>query len=146
MLKKLAITGIVLLIALSLTGQAFAQGAASGESQQAFAEGRAPVTPGTAIPGVSGGRLGYWELAGLGKSVAAGPVSGQVYNPFCAFGPYGIHGQYSIYGPYGMYGPGGPGYGSGLGFNGFGMNDPWTLVKQNNEEKAARQAAGTAPV
>jgi hypothetical protein len=39
-----------------------------------------------------------------------------------------------------MYGPGGPGYGSGLGFNGFGMNDPWTLYKQYYEEKALAAA------
>jgi hypothetical protein len=125
-LKKVTITGIVLLIALSVTWQAFAQVLAPG----------LPGTP-------TGGRLGYWELASLGKIPSSGPVDVPVYNPYCAFGPYGIHGQYSIYGPYGMYGPGGPGYGSGLGFNGFGMHDPWTLFKDYNVEKAIQAASGS---
>lgn len=131
-MKKVTITGIVLLIVISLTGQALAQVAAS-----APLVGSAPYAPG---PDTSVGRLGYWELASLGKSIPSGPVDIPVNNPFCAFGPYGIHGQYSIYGPYGMYGAAGPGYGSGLGFNGFGMNDPWTLVKQYNEEMAQASA------
>jgi hypothetical protein len=137
---------MLLIFVISLVPQASAQGAASGESQQAFVEGRAPATPGTAIPGVSGGRLSYWELAGMGRGAPSGPIDSTVYNPFSFFGPYGIHGQYSIYGPYGMYGPGGPGYGSGLGFNGFGMNDPWTLVKQHNQEMAAQGATGQTTV
>lgn len=143
-MKKLAIAGMVFLIVQSLTGQALSQGSASGVSQQAFSTGGVPFTPGTPIPGIPADRLSYWALAGMGKSVPSGPVEIPVYNPFCAFGPYGIHGQYSIYGPYGMYGPGGPGYGSGLGFNGFGMNDPWILLKQYNEEIASQTASGPA--
>jgi hypothetical protein len=41
-----------------------------------------------------------------------------------------------------MYGPGGPGYGSGLGFNGFGMNDPWMLFEQYKQEQAIQAASG----
>ncbi|OPY27175.1 MAG: hypothetical protein A4E28_02118 [Methanocella sp. PtaU1.Bin125] len=132
MSKKLAITGVILLIVISLACQSFAQGAATGPL---------PATPGTALPGIAVDRLSYWELAGLGKKVSAVPVGGELFNPYSIFGPYGIHGQYSIYGPYGMYGPGGPGYGSGLGFNGFGMNDPWMLYKQYLEGKAQLAAA-----
>jgi len=136
-----------LIFTLSLVPQASAQGAASGESIGAFERGQAPATPGTRVPGLAGGRLGYWELAGLGNAPGPGvlppvPDGGMPYNPFSVYGPYGLFDQYSIYGPYGMYGAAGPGYGSGLGFNGFGMNDPWTLVKQYNEEKVLQAASG----
>jgi hypothetical protein len=144
--RKLVIIGILLLFALSMAGHAFAQGAASGESQAAFEQGRAPAVPATRLPGLSSGPLSYATLAGMGKGeVSGGYADAMVYNPFSAYGPYGIYGQYGVYGPYGMYGPGGPGYGSGLGFNGFGMNDPWALVKIYNEEQA-RSGARLAPV
>ena len=149
MLKKLAITGIVLLLFLSLTCLSFAQetvsdkskqdsarGAVSDKSKQAPAKGPTGAAAAPAVPAVSSDRLSYWTLAGLGKSVPAGLIEGPIYNPYSIFGPFGIHGQYSIYGPYGMYGSGGPGYGSGLGFNGFGMNDPWMLYKQYMDGKA----------
>jgi hypothetical protein len=132
---------MLLLFVLSIVQPAFAQGAASGESIGAFQRGQAPATPGTQLPGITGGRLSYWELAGLGDAPAPGKLpptlnGGMPNNPFSVFGPYGIYGQYGVYGPYGMYGPAGPGYGSGLGFSGFGMHDPWLLVKQHELEQA----------
>lgn len=107
------IAAAALLFLISPAGPAFAQGAASGESITAYAEGTAPLTPGTVTPGLS-----YADLAGT----VSGAVPGRAYNAYGAYGPYG---QYAMYGPYGTYGPPGPGFGSGPGFNGFGMHDPW---------------------
>jgi hypothetical protein len=143
------------LFALSLVPPALAQGAASGESIGAFARGQAPVVPATKVPGLDTPRVGYWALAGLGRDpMALGKEppamldAGMPYNPFSIYGPYGIYDQYGMYGPYGMYGQGGPGYGSGYGFNGFGLHDEYELVKVHNEELAqlaAAQAQATTP-
>lgn len=148
MRKFLVITVLLLLFAVSLIPQALAQGAASGESIAAFARGQAPVTPATKVPGLSTPRVGYWALAGLGRDpLALGNLppsmlpAGMPFNPFSMYGPYGIYDQYGMYGPYGMYGQSGPGYGSGYGFNGFGLHDEWELVKIYNEQKAAQAAA-----
>lgn len=147
MRKLITITVLLLVLAVSLVPPALAQGAASGASIAAFERGQAPVTPATKVPGLSTPRVSYWALAGLGRDpLALGKQppamldGGMPYNPFCAFGPYGIFDQYGIYGPYGMYGSGGPGYGSGYGFNGFGLHDEWELVKVYNEQNAARAA------
>jgi hypothetical protein len=149
--KLLVITVLLLLFAVSLTPLAFAQGAASGESIAAFERGQAPVTPATKVPGLSTQRVGYWALAGLGRDpFALGSLppamlpGGMPYNPFSMYGPYGIYDQYGMYGPYGMYGSSGPGYGSGFGFNGFGLHDEYELVKVYNEQNAARAAAEKA--
>ena len=135
---------MLLLFVLSLIPQVFAQGAASGESIAAFQRGQAPVTPGTKVPGLSTPRVSYWALAGLGRDpLALGTLppavldGGMPYNPFSVYGPYGLFDQYGMYGTYGMYGPSGPGYGSGFGFNGFGLHDEWELVKVYNEQNAA---------
>lgn len=148
-LRKLLIIAVLsLLFAVSLVPPALAQGAASGESIGAFQRGQAPVTPATKVPGLSTPRVGYWSLAGLGRDPQAlgqqPPAmipAGMPYNPFSMYGPYGIFDQYGMYGPYGMYGSGGPGYGSGYGFNGFGLHDEWELVKVYNQEQAAQNAA-----
>jgi hypothetical protein len=154
--KGLVITVLLLLFTVSLIPQALAQGAASGESIGAFERGQAPATPATKVPGTSPGRVSYWALAGLGrdpqalgKQPPAALDGGMPYNPFSAYGPYGIFDQYGMYGPYGMYGQSGPGYGSGYGFNGFGLHDEYELVKVHNEESAQAaavqaKAAGSA--
>jgi len=43
---------------------------------------------------------------------------------YSAFGPWGLYDQYGLFGPFGLFGPSGPGYGSCLGFGGFGMHAP----------------------
>jgi hypothetical protein len=146
--KGLVIAVLLLLFVVSLIPQALAQGAASGESIGAFERGQAPVTPATKTPGLSTPRVSYWALAGLGrdpqalgKQPPAVTDAGMPYNPFSMYGPYGIYDQYGMYGPYGMYGQSGPGYGSGYGFNGFGLHDEWELVKVYNEENAQAAAA-----
>ena len=143
--KKLTVVTLLLLFVLASVPPAHAQGAASGASISTFLHGQAPVVPGTKVPGLSTPRVSYWALAGLGRDpLALGEVppavtpAGIPFNPFCAYGPYGLFDQYGMYGPYGMFGPGGPGYGSGYGFNGFGLHDEYELVKVYNEAKAAR--------
>jgi hypothetical protein len=145
--KLLVITVLLSLFAVSLIPPAFAQGAASGESIGAFQRGQAPVTPATKVPGIDTPRVSYWALAGLGRDPQAlgtqPPAmldAGMPYNPFSMYGPYGIYDQYGMYGPYGMFGPSGPGYGSGYGFNGFGLHDEWELVKVHNREVAQASA------
>ncbi len=152
MIRKLAIIALLSLFVLASAPPAHAQGAASGESISAFERGQAPVVPATKVPGISTPRVSYWALAGLGRDpLALGQVppavtpAGIPFNPFCAYGPYGLFDQYGMYGPYGMFGSGGPGFGSGYGFNGFGLHDEYQLVKVYNEANVARGAAGVAP-
>jgi hypothetical protein len=141
--KLLIIAVLLLLLAVAQAPQALAQGAASGESIGAFERGQAPATPSTKQPGMGPPRLSYWALAGMGldplstgKQPPAMVDAGMPYNPVCAYGPYGLFDQYGMYGPYGMFGAGGPGYGSGYGFNGFGLHDEFGLVKVYYREQA----------
>ncbi len=65
---------------------------------------------------------GYGLMFGIGS-----------WGGYSMYGPYGIYDQYGLFGPWGLFGPSGPGYGSGLGFNGFGMHDPLELVKLHKQ-------------
>ena len=51
---------------------------------------------------------------------------------FSPYGPWGIFGQYCMFGPYGLFGPSGPGYGSCMGFDGFGMHERPQAPPRNN--------------
>lgn len=83
------------------------------------------------MPGVTFGPYGpfpetYTSLMNAGLMPGVGSWGG-----FSIFGPWGIYDQYGLFGSHGLFGPSGPGYGNGLGFGGFGMHDPLTLVKLN---------------